>query len=256
MHIRVNDIRTLSRFIALSAFLFAILTATGCGTNIVQFYFGDLFGKGSSTTDKGAEQLAIQGMQEMEKKDYGDALKSFRQLKEKYPYSKYAILAELKIGDAHFYKKEYSDAAIAYEEFARLHPRNEVVPYVLYQIGMCHFLSFTTIDRDQGETQLAMDAFQRVIQSFPDSEYAQRAGKQLLECQKRIVAHEYFVGQFYCRREKYKAAKERLEKIAKSYPQAIEELGYGESIREMLAQCEGKIQEGDKKPSIWTRMGF
>jgi len=234
----------------------AVLATSGCGTNLVQFYFGDLFGKTSSTVNKNAAQLAQEGMQKMRQKKYGDALKDFKQLKEHYPYSKYAILAELKIGDAHFQRKEYSEAAIAYEEFARLHPRNEVVPYVLYQIGMCHFLSFSTVDRDQEETRLAVESLQRVVQAYPDSEYAQKAKKQLNECKKRIVAHDYQVGRFYYRQGEYRAAKERLQKAVMTHPDAVKELGYLDSINKMLAVCEKEISKGEKKPSIWTRLGF
>ena len=107
-------------------------------------------------------------MAKLEKKDYEKAAEDFKKLKEHYPYSKYAILADLKLGDAYFYDKKYSEAAMAYEEFVRLHPRNEVVPYVLYQIGMSHFLTFTTVDRDPEETKMAMQAFEKVIQNFPE----------------------------------------------------------------------------------------
>ncbi|MEM5788501.1 MAG: outer membrane protein assembly factor BamD, partial [Syntrophobacteraceae bacterium] len=161
--------------------LLAFLVLSGCGTNLVQFYFDDLFGKGSSAIDKTAEQLAIEGTQKMQKKDFDEAAKDFKKLKEHYPYSKFAILAELKLGDAYFHNKQYSEASMAYEEFVRLHPRNEVIPYVLYQIGMSHFLAFTTVDRDPEETGIAMQAFQKVVQNFPDTEYARKAEKQLVE---------------------------------------------------------------------------
>jgi outer membrane protein assembly factor BamD len=251
---RINSVLRLTR--SFSLFFAITLLATGCGTSLTQFYFGDLFGKGSSTTEKNADALAVEGMQKMQEKDYGDALKAFQKIKEHYPYSKYAILAELKLGDAHFQRKEYSEAAIAYEEFARLHPRNEVIPYVLYQIGMCHFLSFSTIDRDQEETRLAMEAFQRLVEAYPQSEYAHRAKKQLFEAQKRIVAHEYQVGRFYFIQKEHLSAKARLDTINRAYPQAVKELGYQESIDKMLAISEKHISQGGKKPSIWSRLGF
>lgn len=238
--------------IVLAVFLFV---SSGCGTNLKEFYFGDLFGK-KSTTDKAAEQLAYDGMQNMQKKKYGDAVKDFQKLKERYPYSKYAVLAELKLGDAYFYDGKYDEAALAYEEFVRLHPRNEVVPYVLYQYGMCHFLSFSAIDRDPSETDKAVEAFRRVIQNYPGSEYARRAQKQLFECEKRIVAHDYEVGKFYYRLDKYPSAKVRLERILKEYPAATKDLGYTESAEKMLAECEKEIAKGEQKPSIWVRMGF
>lgn len=222
----------------------------------MQFYFGGLFGTGSSTIDKNAEQLAMEGMEQMREKEYDDALKSFQKLKEQYPYSKYAILAELKIGDARFQSRDYPEAALAYEEFARLHPRNEVIPYVLYQVGMSHFLTFTTVDRDQGETQQAMEAFQRVIQTFPDSQYGKKAQEQLFECQKRLVAHEFYVGEFYFRQKRYHSAKDRLEKISQAYPNAVRDLGYEKSVREMLEESNKELSKGEAKPSIWSRMGF
>jgi len=234
-----------------------IFGISGCDSYLVKFYFGDTFSKGSSSsTEKSAEQLVMDGVQKMQKRDYEGAVKAFQQLKEHYPYSKYAILAELKLGDAHFQNKEYTDAAIAYEEFARLHPRNEVIPYVLYQIGMCHFLSFTTIDRDPEETRLAMESFQRLIQTYPNSEYTLKAKKQLFECQKRIVAHEFYVGRLYYVMGEFYAARERLEPINRNYPQAVKDLGYEEQVEKILGASQNRLNEGGKKPSVWTRWGF
>jgi outer membrane protein assembly factor BamD len=233
-----------------------LLTISGCGTNLMQYYFGSLFGKGDSTIDKNAEQLAMEGMEKMREKDYDDALKSFQKLKEQYPYSKYAILAELKLGDAHFQNQNYSDAALAYEEFARLHPRNEVIPYVLYQIGMSHFLTFTTVDRDQGETQQAIEAFQRVIQSYPDTQYGKKSQEQLYECQKRLVAHEFYVGEFYFKQGRYRSAKERLDKISQGYPNALRDLGFEQPVQKMLKEANRELDKGEPKPSIWSRIGF
>lgn len=237
--------------------LVAVSGISGCDSYLVKFYFGDTFSKGSSTgVEKSADQLAVDGMQKMQKQDYDDAVKEFRQLKERYPYSKYAMLAELKLGDAHFFNKEYSEAAIAYDEFARLHPRNEVIPYVLYQIGMCHFLTFTTVDRDQEETRLAMEAFQRVLQTFPDSEYAMKAKKQLFECQKRIASHEFHVGRLYYIMGEYYAARERLDAVSRKYPEALKDLGCEDELARMLTASEQRVNEGGKKPSVWTRWGF
>lgn len=257
MLLSFRPVRNLFRAVVFSLFSILIIGVSGCDSYLVKFYFGDTFSKGSSSSvERSAEQLAAEGMQKMQKKDYEDAIKDFRQLKERYPYSKYAMLAELKLGDAHFYHEDYTDAAIAYEEFARLHPRNEVIPYVLYQIGMCHFLSFSAVDRDQEETRLAIEAFQRLIQTFPDSEYALKANKQLFECQKRIATHEFHVGRLYFIMGEYYAARERLEVVNRKYPQAIKDMGYDVELDKMLTASANRVNEGGKKPSIWHRWGF
>ena len=127
---------SVSRPLGLIVIFAALLALNGCaGVNLKDYYFGDLFSKKSKTVDKTAEQLALSGAAKLEKQDYTKAAEDFKNLKEHYPYSKYAILAELKLGDAYFGARKYSEAAMSYEEFVRLHPRNEVIPYVLYQVG-------------------------------------------------------------------------------------------------------------------------
>ncbi len=249
----IRDIRP-SRLLLLIATIFIL---NGCsGVNFLDFYFGDLFGKGGQTIDKTAEQLAVEGSQKLQKKDYGDAVEDFKKLKEHYPYSKYAVLADLKLGDAYFHDNKYSEASIAYEEFVRLHPRNEVVPYVLYQIGMSHFLAFSTVDRDPEETNIAIQSFLKVVQNFPKSEYAKKSEKQLVECKKRIVSHEFEVAKFYYIIGEYESAKGRLDTIIQKYPQAIADLGYGKDLQKIYAKCEKECAKGDRGPGFWTKVGF
>lgn len=232
-----------------------LMLLSGCNFSLLEYYFGDLFGKGKKP-DKPPQQLAYEGVQNLQKKDYGDALKAFKTLKERYPYSKYAILAELKVADAYFLKGQYAEAAVAYEEFARLHPRNEIVPYILYQIGMCHFLSYRDTDRDQEHTRMATESFKRLIKAFPNTEYALRANKQLFECQKRIAYHEYRIGKYYYNKNKFQAAKNRLDKVNGEYQDAAQALGLQKDMDKMLATCDRRLAAGPEKPSIWTRMGF
>jgi len=65
-----------------------------------------------------AYELASDGMENFKDGKYRKAIESFEKLKDWYPFSKYAILAELKIADAYFNLGEYEEAVFAYEEFA------------------------------------------------------------------------------------------------------------------------------------------
>ncbi|MGA3114242.1 MAG: outer membrane protein assembly factor BamD [Syntrophobacteraceae bacterium] len=246
------------RPLGLILFLVALSAFSGCSSlsNLKQFYFGDLFSKKASTIDKTAEQLALSGMANLEKKEYSKAAEDFKKLKEHYPYSKYAILAELKLGDANFAARKYNEAALSYEEFVRLHPRNEVIPYVLYQVGMSHFLTFTTVDRDPEETKTAQQAFEKVIQNFPQSEYAAKSKQQIVECKKRIISHMFSVARHYYINKYYAAAKTRLDTMVQTYPQSVAELGYGTTVEKMLAKCDKEVAKGERKPDFWTRHGF
>ena len=113
--------------------------------------------------EQGAEELMEDGMTQMEKGNFEAAAEAFQAVKNRYPYSRFAIIAELKAADALFEKGVYESAFDSYDEFEKLHPKNENIPYVVYQKGMCYFLQMTSIDREQKNTLMAKGEFERLI---------------------------------------------------------------------------------------------
>jgi len=186
-----------------------------------------------------AQQLAWDGMDAYEDGDYKDAIEYFQQLKDWYPFSKYAILAELKIADSHYHLKQYEEAVFAYEEFERLHPRNEAIPYVIYQIGRCYFDQIDTIDRDQTPARNAYQTFQRLEKQFPDDKYARSAVEHITTCVKSLAGNEYYIGVFYYNSKHYKAALTRFMRVLSDYP----DVGYHQKALEYIAQCEAELGE-------------
>lgn len=149
---------------------------------------------------------------------YEKAVEKFQRVKDEYPLSKEAVLAELKVADCHYFEENYAEAEQAYGDFMNLHPTNKDVPYVMYQLGMCRFRQITTIDRDQTDTHNARKAFERLLARFPESEYTLPAERNVRECKRRIAEHEFYVGMFYFRTKRYAAALKRFEDLAASYP--------------------------------------
>ena len=189
--------------------------------------------------EKSAPELAGDGMDEFAVGNYRDAIESFEKLKDWYPFSKYAILAELKIADAHYYLKEYEEAIFAYEEFENLHPRNEAIPYVIYQMGRCYFEQMDTIDRDQTAARKGLDVFQRLVVQFPDTSYANKAGEHIKECQQSLAGHEFYVGIFYYKKKHYTAALKRFKNVISEYP----DVGVHHEALEYIARCEASIKK-------------
>ncbi len=168
--------------------------------------------------EKSADTLISDAMQSFEKEKYRDAIESFRKLKEWYPFSQFAILAELKTADAYYHLKEYAEATAGYETFESLHPRNEAIPYVIYQIGLCYFNQMDTIDRDQSATQKALETFNRLIKLYPREQLAVKAKDHIMNCQKNLAEHELYVGVFYYRSNYYKTALSRFGSVLSEYP--------------------------------------
>ena len=172
----------------------------------------------SSQMNKSAQQLAAEGAAAFMNEDYQDAVKAYTDLKDWYPFSKYAILAELKIADAHFHLEEYDEAVVAYEGFEKMHPKNEAVPYVINQIGLCWFNQIDTVDRDPAPAKNAMAQLQRLLQQYPDNELAEEAVARIEACIDNIAGHELYVANHYNKTKSYKAALKRYEYIVEFFP--------------------------------------
>jgi outer membrane protein assembly factor BamD len=198
------------------------LTCSGCAW----------FGQGKE--EKRADELIKEGVKAFDKGSYKKALEAFEQLKDWYPFSNYAILAELKIADAHYHLQEYPEAVAAYEEFERLHPRNEATPYVVYQVGLCYFEQVDTVDRDQTPARKALETFRRVIGQYPNDPYAIKAQNHIPHCIQSMAGHEFYVGRYYYGQGFYKAALERFRSIIAEYP----DVGYHRQALLYIAACE------------------
>ena len=179
--------------------------------------FGCAWWKQSSLPGASPERLYQRGYEDYQKGRYKKSIESFQRLKEEYPLSKLAILAEMGIADAYFSDGEYGEAEAVYSDFINLHPTNENLPYALYQLGMCHYKQIPSIDRDQTETQKARKEFEALLTRFPSSKFAFLAEKMLRECKQKLAEHEFYVGKFYFKQKRYTAALKRFEGIAAQY---------------------------------------
>ena len=242
----VNLAKILGLVIVLTIFLGPL---TGCGGNSVTGTLGKWFGISSaSDVDIGEDEpqaLARQAQERMDADDYKTAATFWQQLKDQYPYSKYALLGELKLGDALYLQGKYIEALGAYEDFERLHPENEAVPYAIYQQGMCHYMRMHGIDRDQTPTIQTIQTLARLIEMYPQSQYSSMAQARISEAQNNLAGHEFYVGEFYFKRKDYEAAMNRFMGLLQYYPDSgyhQRALNYIAEYRQLVA--EGKVEAG------------
>ena len=189
-----------------------------------------------------AQELAEKGMEAFDEEDYKDALKAFNTLKERYPYSQYAILAELKVADAHFYREEYPEAIGAYEDFVQLHPKNEAIPYVKYQIGLSYFKQMLSIDRDQTPTRMAILSFERLLREHTESAYAGEARKKINDCRAHLAEHDLYIGRFYYKSKYYRAALGRFEGVLTGYMDVLPPRTQRE-VERLITACTAKLSD-------------
>jgi outer membrane protein assembly factor BamD len=166
------------------------------------------------------------GLELLKDKSFPEAIRFFEYVKTKYPFSKQAPLAELRIADARFDQHEYAQAADAYGEFVRLHPTNEEVDYAEYRIGLAHLkeapgdwmLFPPSYEKDLRQVQVAADSLSKFVERYPKSKYLPDASKSLEEARSRLAAHDWYVGEFYFKRKRWAGAAGRYEELADKYP--------------------------------------
>ena len=151
------------------------------------------------------------------KRDYWQAKPAFTEIRDKFPLSPYAVLAELRLADIHYFNGEYVEAVHFYEEFKRLHPSNPDVPYAIFQLGMCYFKQVASFDRDQSPAEKAAQFFEYLIKNYPESPFTGSAMGSYKICRQRMFEHDFSIGRFYYKSKKYWAAKERFADILSQY---------------------------------------
>lgn len=224
---------TLAAWVVLLAL--GLSSATGCG---MFGWFGE-GGKDIQAFDTPAQVLATQAESNYRDGEFEEAATLFQQLKDRYPYSKYALLADLRVGDAYFKAERYEEAVLAYEDFIRLHPKNQAVPYALFQMGMVYYKQMLDPSRDPSFARKASQVFQRLVRNYPGSKEAIRAQPRLQEALERQAAHDMFVGKYYYRTDHYKAAIYRFKRVLTQYP----DVGLYAEALDYIKRCQKELAE-------------
>jgi outer membrane protein assembly factor BamD len=194
---------------------------------------------------KSAGQLVEEGTLAFSDKDYKDSLKAFTLLKEWYPFSKYAILAELRIADSHYELEQYDEAIVAYQEFEELHPKNDVIVRVIYRQGLCWYEQIDTVDRDSRPAAKAFVQFRRLKERFPDNSYNTKVDKMMIECTNNIAGHELYVAEFYFKSGDYKASLNRYKYLVEHYPTSE----HAATALNKIGTVQEKVDKIEKKSS-------
>lgn len=213
----------------------ALLTLAACGGKHVSL-------SGSVKLGKTAEDDYQAGVDLLKDEAFPEAEKFFRNVKTKYPFSKYAALADLRLADLKFDQKAFAEAAAAYDEFIRLHPTHEEVDYAEFRMAVAHyegapgeFVFFPpSFEKDQRQVEQAMLALKGFLVKRPDSKYAADAKKLLEITRNRLAAHEWYVAEFYFKRKKWAGAAGRYENLVEKYPGTKQE---PEALLKLAESC-------------------
>lgn len=204
--------------IRMIAGLVLALAAAGCGGRVAT---------GQVNYSVSATKNYTKGLKSLQQKDWIAAAKYFAFIKARFPYSKYAVLAELRLADAEFGAENYLRAVDGYKQFIKLHPTHHMVTngYSQFRIGEAYYkmlpddfwLLPPSWEKDQSATADAGRSLQQFIRKYPKSPFRSKADKMLLKVKKRLAQHEWYVATFYWKRKKPMGTVLRLRRLLDRY---------------------------------------
>jgi outer membrane protein assembly factor BamD len=150
----------------------------------------------------------------------------FRDIRREFPYSRFAALSELRIGDCQFKNEAYPEAIQTYRQFVRIRPSHKEIPYARFRIAEAYykqipggwFMTPPRHERDQSAARDALIQLRRFVVDYPDDQRIPEANELMGKCMSLLADHEFYVARFYLKRDAYRGVVSRLRGLLASYP--------------------------------------
>jgi outer membrane protein assembly factor BamD len=207
------------RFSTLVASALALSLVVACGSSRVSMTGQLKYGKTAEENFQYAEEELKEGHE-------AEAVKFFEYVRTKYPFSKFAALAELRLADVKYDGGRWIEAADAYKDFLKLHPTHEQADRAAVRVGLARwkdapgdmFMFPPSHEKDQASVREAAKELEQFLAKYPDSTYRPEAEKVLAQARRRLADHEWYVAEFYAKRRRWEGAAGRLETLIRDYP--------------------------------------
>ena len=243
--------KSLLALILITALCGALLATVGCGGKSAS---------GSVDYSVSAQKNYEKGLKELEDKDWLAASKYFSFIKSRFPYSKYAVLAELRLADAQFGAEQYLEAIDSYRLFLKFHPTHEMVAngYASFRIGEGYYKQLSgdfwmfppSAEKDQSSTEDAANELKTFLDKYPDSPYRDKAKEIVVKVGKRLADHEWYVARYYWDRGKPMGTVLRLRRLLERY----RGVGYDEEALWLLGRAYVAVDMPDRARLTWQEL--
>ncbi|GKW05083.1 outer membrane protein assembly factor BamD [Pectobacterium carotovorum] len=178
--------------------------------------------------DSPPSEIYANAQQKLQDGNFKAAITQLEALDNRYPFGPYSQQVQLDLIYAYYKSAELPLAQASIDRFLRLNPTHPNVDYVLYMRGLTDMAlddsalqGFFGVDRSDRDPQYAHTAFRdfsKLIQGYPNSQYATDANKRLVYLKERLAKYELSVAQYYTKRGAYVAVVNRVEQMLRDYP--------------------------------------
>lgn len=213
-------------------------------------------------TDKRTEaQLYEEAVGLAKNKKYKQAIKVFQEIEDLYPFSDWAIKAQLQTAIASYNSGNYSRAATLLDEYVYMYPNDENITYAYYLRILSYYAQINGIKREQKMAYATLELLKEYMHIFPTSQYSGILEKKMDSVINHIAAYELLIGKFYLKRGHYISAIKHFETIEDNYnssyhvPEALYRSAEAYLALGIQAEAQKKIRmlNDDFQDSIWSK---
>ena len=230
-----------------------------------------------------AEKLYEMAKRASDNGNYRDAIVYYEQLEARFPFSNPARQGQLDLMYAYYKNREPESAIDQADQFIRENPAHPRVDYAYYIKGLVQFernpnflerwFNADLTERPPIDARSSFQAFQTIVERFPNSEYVDDSRKRMIFLRNRLASYEVYVAEYYLKRgawigainrskyaiENYDGApqiKRALEIMSQSYRKlGMDDLAADSDkvLKENYAKADTVGQDGKKKSwwKIW-----
>jgi outer membrane protein assembly factor BamD len=178
------------------------------------------------TSEENARQLYERASKAMKSARHDQAIRIFRQLESRYPFSPYALQAQLDLAYSYFLFSQPERAVTEADRFIRFNPTHPNVDYAYYIKGVANsgnkrfLMSWFPRNPAAFEKQPLEDAFtafSQLVNRFPDSPYVPDARQRMIYLRNILAEHEISVARFYMEKQAWVAAANRANYVLENF---------------------------------------
>ena len=164
-----------------------------------------------------AATLYQKALDDMDRQYFATGIKSLQQLDRQHPRDPIVEKSKLMQVYANYRSGKLPEAILASDRFMALYPNGKDAAYVLYLKGNAYFAQIKDITRDQQLSADAIETYNLVISTYPQSEYATDAKEKLLVAYDQLAGKEMSVGRYYLGNGQYTAAINRFRVVVETW---------------------------------------
>ncbi len=164
-----------------------------------------------------AQQIYERGEFELERKKPDQAAFYFAEIERLYPYSEWAKRALIMQAFSYHRDKDYENSRSASQRFIDFYPDDDDAAYAQYLLALSYYDQIDEVGRDQGLTFQALQSLRKVIEVYPNSEYAKSAILKFDLAFDHLAGKEMEIGRYYLKRGNYIAAINRFRVVVEDF---------------------------------------